>query len=179
MASSPLPAAALRGSGCWHQWGVGAGKDSQATQTGSSFCTFLCLNSLESHLLSTPFEADVLFGLGPLVSLPMVRSIQTAARLGWGPGHGRPAPGPVLQVDSRGSPSPGPRGGPAWARKGALTVRRQRRVPWRASVGASPLSGKPGPGQPGQCKLGTGGREEDMSVRGRRGLLPPPAHSGP
>lgn len=45
------------------------------------------------HLLSTPFEADVFFGLGTLVSFPFIRSIQTAGWLGWGPRALKPCPG--------------------------------------------------------------------------------------
>lgn len=47
------------------------GKDLQTTQTGSNVCTFLCLNSLESHLLSTPLAADVFFGLGISISFSL------------------------------------------------------------------------------------------------------------
>lgn len=42
--------------------------------------------------LSTPFEADVFFGLSPLVSFSFLRSLQMSGRLGWGPGHCTPAP---------------------------------------------------------------------------------------
>lgn len=167
-------------SGSW-----GPGKGSQTTQTGSSFCTFLCLNSLESHLLSTPFEADVFFGLGTLVSFPFLRSIQTAGWLGWGPRARKTCPGARRSRWRAGAASlrslcgcggEGPEAGPGQG--GALTAHRQRRVPWRASSGASSPSGRPGPGQPGQRKRGTGRIEEDCQwgadVGHHLSLLPPP-----
>lgn len=142
------------GSGGW-----GPGQDSQTTQMGVKFLYIPLLNSLDSHLLSTPFEADVFFGLGTLVSFPFIRSIQTAGWLGWGPWAQETCPGARC---SRWRVGAAALRGPVAAdrrlkglrlglgREGALTVHRQKRAPCRASVEASPPSGRPGPGQLGQ-----------------------------
>lgn len=161
----------------------GPGRGFQTTQTGSNLCTFLSLNSLESHRFQHPLKQMFSLDSAP-VSLCHLRSTQTSGWLGRALGPWRPAPAPRAPGRSRRQPrlggcvaARGQRGltppageggreagrqGRGWGEEtaaGALTVRRQRRVLCRASAGASPPPGRPGPGQLGRCKLGTGGKK--------------------
>lgn len=165
----PPPVAVPPGCGWWQWWWLGArGRSSKPPRLGQIFAHSSVSTAWRATCFQHPLKQMFSLDLAPWYLFPCLRSIQIAGWLGWGPWPPKTCPrcpvlrrrleaAPLRQLcgcpeEAEGPDAPGPgregAGPPREARQAAaLTVHRQKRVLCRASEGASPLSGRLGPGR--------------------------------